>query len=139
MTRLLLLCLLFAQTLIPQTRINVYNTIGETSGSGRVWVVLPDGRLAEADLVGVTLDTSSARPVLRVTAPSGGAFGRDVFRPAAATTVFTASSVPLAGTLDVYLNGLLQDLGPDYRVSGQTVTLVGSTAKGDVVQLRYRY
>jgi len=50
---------------------------------------------------------------------------------------FTISNVPYTGTLQVYLNGLLQELTDDYTVTGQTITLDAAPLAGDKVRVIY--
>lgn len=56
-----------------------------------------------------------------------------------ATTEFTLSNTPLANSLQVYLNGLLQQegSGKDYTVSGTTVTFGTAPESGDILIIHY--
>jgi hypothetical protein len=53
-------------------------------------------------------------------------------------TVYTLSNTPIADSLDLYLNGVLQDEGDDYTLSGNTITLAVATASDDKLRARYR-
>lgn len=53
-------------------------------------------------------------------------------------TVFTLTFLPIAGTLEVFRNGILQYPSADYTASGQTVTL-NVTALNDLIQFPYLY
>lgn len=52
---------------------------------------------------------------------------------------FTLSATPLANSLQVYLNGLLQQSGSgkDYTISGTTVTFATAPASGDILLIHY--
>lgn len=121
-----------------QTRVKAFNLAGETSTSGRLLVVLPDGRIAEADLDGVALDTSGVRPVLRSSAaPVPVRQKIKIVLTSATGTLGVPGKVA-----DVYRNGLLLAEGDDYAlsVSGDRTTITftaGQTPQaGDIVQVR---
>lgn len=52
---------------------------------------------------------------------------------------FTISNTPLANSLQVYLNGLLQEegSGKDYTISGTTITFTTAPVSGDIVIVHY--
>jgi hypothetical protein len=50
---------------------------------------------------------------------------------------FTISQAAYAGTLEVYLNGLLQELTDDYTVAGTTVTMLAAPLAGDKVRVKF--
>lgn len=54
-----------------------------------------------------------------------------------ANTVYTLANTPVAGTDEVFLNGLLQDITTDYGISGATITFVTAPATGDSVRAHY--
>lgn len=56
-----------------------------------------------------------------------------------ATTDFTLSNTPLANSVQVYLNGLLQEdgSGKDYQVSGTTVSFAEAPLTGDILIIHY--
>lgn len=56
-----------------------------------------------------------------------------------ANAVFTLAHIPAAGTLQVYLNGLLQTLTTDYSLSGKTITFVRAPASGGSLTANYSY
>lgn len=69
----------------------------------------------------------------------------DTFFPTSGTSTVTASQTPLTGYLQVFRNGIIQDLTDDYTVSGTTITFVtafgastGATFS-EKVKLVYRY
>ncbi len=55
------------------------------------------------------------------------------------TTDFTLSSTPVANSVQVFLNGLLQQegSGKDYTLSGTTVSFVTAPASGDILLIYY--
>lgn len=76
-------------------------------------------------------------------ATSETAAQRDRF-PASGTlagteTALSLTAVPLSGSLHLYLNGIEQDEGIDYTLSGSTVTILTAMgiASGDVIDTRY--
>lgn len=73
----------------------------------------------------------SANFVTRET-PSGSVNGSN--------TTFTLANTPTAATEEVYLNGLLQDVGAgnDYTVSGATLTFLDAPLTGDKIRVNYR-
>lgn len=64
-------------------------------------------------------------------APSGSVNGTN--------TSFTLASTPVAGTEQVYLNGILQEPGEsnDYTISGSTITYASAPASGDRIRVTY--
>lgn len=55
------------------------------------------------------------------------------------TTVFTLAFTPVAGTEEVYLNGILQDAGAgnDYTISGTSITMLAAPLAGDKLRVNY--
>ena len=55
------------------------------------------------------------------------------------TTVFSLTSTPVTNSVQVFLNGLLQQAGSgkDYTLSGTTVTFVTAPATGDILLIHY--
>jgi len=56
-----------------------------------------------------------------------------------ANTTFTLANTPLAGTEQVFLNGLLQEpgAGNDYTISGGTITYLTAPTTGDRLRVSY--
>lgn len=54
-------------------------------------------------------------------------------------TDFTLSSTPIANSVQVFLNGLLQQVGSgkDYTISGTTVSFATAPASGDILLIHY--
>ena len=54
-------------------------------------------------------------------------------------TTFTLANTPIAGTEQIYLNGLLQEpgAGNDYTISGATITYLTAPATGDRLKATY--
>lgn len=52
-------------------------------------------------------------------------------------TAFTLANTPTAGTVSVYLNGLLQTVSDDYTISGSTITYTAAPIAGDVLRVTY--
>lgn len=53
---------------------------------------------------------------------------------------FTVANVPNPrGSLQLYLNGVLQQQGTDYTISGLTITFASAPAVGDVLNAFYRF
>lgn len=50
---------------------------------------------------------------------------------------FTLANTPIAATVQVYLNGLLQEATDDYTLSGTTVTFVSAPLAGDKIRAIY--
>ena len=52
---------------------------------------------------------------------------------------FTLASVPKVGTVDVYVNGILQDAGAsnDYTIAGDTITMMYMLTAGDKLRVSY--
>jgi hypothetical protein len=111
-------------TAIPSTQIK-----GAPSTGGLLWVILPNGSIAHADLgPGVVLDVSGARPVIRMQlpAPSRRIFGEALTMSGPGNRTATLASTPDARTLRVYQNGIRQKEGADYTISGAVITFHAS-------------
>jgi len=54
-------------------------------------------------------------------------------------TTFTLANTPVEGTVEVYLNGILQapGSGKDYTISGNTITFTQAPETGDVILVSY--
>lgn len=52
-------------------------------------------------------------------------------------TGFTTANTPTAGTVQVFLNGLLQRPTTDYSVSGATITMTSAPETGDALYVHY--
>src|ERR1041385_8883276 len=61
------------------------------------------------------------------TSALGSAATQDIYHPTAGTTAFTLTHTAVTGSVNVFLNGVLQDSSADYTLSGTTVTLTTST------------
>lgn len=113
------------ETLAPATLI-----LG--SAAGNVAVTLSgDVTIDEAGVV-----TINPATVVRVTdivkeTPAGALNG--------ANTTFTLSNVPKAGTVDLFVNGMLQDVGSgnDYTISGDTITMLYVLTSADKIRSAY--
>lgn len=77
--------------------------------------------------------SSSASSTAAREAPSGVINGSN--------TVFTISNAPIANTLAVYLNGVLQnEIGSDdYAFSGTTITFTTAPTSGEIILTTYYY
>lgn len=58
-----------------------------------------------------------------------------------ANTTYTLANTPIAGSEEVFLNGILQEpgAGNDYTISGATITYLTAPATGDKIRVSYRY
>lgn len=54
-------------------------------------------------------------------------------------TVFTLSNTPIINSQTIYINGLMQDIGDDYTISGNTVTFVIAPLAGSRPVANYQY
>lgn len=52
---------------------------------------------------------------------------------------FTLAHIPIASTVALYLNGLLQTLGTDYTISGKTITMAVAPNQGSTLLVNYSY
>src|SRR5437773_4376506 len=57
----------------------------------------------------------------------GSHITQDISHPTAGTTIFTLTHTPISGSVNVFVNGILQDSSVDYTFSGHTVTLAVAT------------
>lgn len=55
-------------------------------------------------------------------------------------TAFTLANTPVAGSEEVFLNGMIQNVGAgnDYTISGATITMLTAPISGDVILVNYR-
>jgi hypothetical protein len=116
---------------------------GLTGGAGTPLAVnTGDGLEIASDAVRVKLDGASiarsssgikvdwSRVVKRET-PTGSVNG--------VNTTFTLANTPIAGTEEVFLNGILQEpgAGNDYTISGATITYLSAPLTGDRLRVNY--
>jgi hypothetical protein len=71
----------------------------------------------------------SSGSLIRRETPSGAINGTN--------TAFTIANTPVAGSEEVFLNGLLQTLADDYTISGSTITFAPAPTAGDVIRVNY--
>lgn len=131
---------LTASSLAAQTRVTTPSLSGTPGANPRVWVVMPNGTLAEAELENITLVINNGKPILRAVQPV------QPLPPIKTKHVLTAprADYPLTATLDaVHRNGLLQAEGEDYTVistaTGVNTLRFNANATpqaGDIVQIR---
>ena len=104
--------------------------VGSTNFSVRNGVVrsIPNTATATLESLGdaVTLPVSSR--VVREE-PTGLVDGSNA--------TFTLANTPVAGSEEVYLNGLLLNEGVDYTISGNTITMITIPETGDYLRVSY--
>lgn len=129
--------LLTVSGLNAQTRVTTPSLSGTPGANPRVWVVMPNGTLSEAELENIQLVVENGKPILRA-APAQKSVVKSKFVLANAIADF-----PLVGALDaVYRNGLLQAEGDDYtivNVGGVSTLRFNANAipqAKDIVQIR---
>lgn len=71
----------------------------------------------------------SASSIVTNETPSGAINGTN--------TSFTLANTPVVGSVEVYLNGLLQTVSDDYTISGSTITYTVAPIAGDVLRVQY--
>lgn len=137
---LMLALLILAVPLSAQTRARPEQLSTTTAAAGRVLVVLPDGRVAVADLGGMSIDTSGPVPVLRLLFQQQPTAVDVTVKPTAELAEYTLPAVPAAGSLDIYRNGLLLTAGEDYTQAAAVVSFLAGArpGAGDIVRLRYK-
>lgn len=86
-----------------------------------------------------TAGTDYMAPSNFVVRDGDGGSGHATFTPNGSTTVFTLNSTPIAGTEQVYLNGILQEpgAGNDYTISGAAITMLAAPLTGDRLRASY--
>lgn len=107
-----------------------------TTRADTVWLATPDvgGTLGTTAItfqqIGASSGLLSSNFVTNET-PAGSVNGSN--------TVFTLANTPVAGTVQVYLNGLLQDVGGgnDYTISGTSITFGTAPLTGEKVRVHY--
>ena len=104
------------------------------NGSGVCTPVTLSGEIASVTGAGVvTLAANIVRATNYVVReiPSGAVNGTN--------TAFTLASAPVAGSEQVFLNGILQDPGSgnDYTISAATITMLSAPAVGDKIRVTY--
>lgn len=118
-----------ADTMIYTTAPDVYTTTALTA-FGRS--LIDDANAAAArTTLGIT--ATSTQTVITRETPSGAINGANV--------TFVLANTPVAGSEEVYLNGLLQEpgAGNDYTISGATITYLTAPVSGDVLRVSYRF
>ena len=100
----------------------------DASSPKKIQVAL-DGTSLSVSSLGLRVNT--AKFVTRET-PAGSVNG--------VNTVFTLASIPVVGSEEVFLNGLLQEpgAGNDYTISGATITYLAAPVATDRLRVNYR-
>lgn len=90
-----------------------------------------DTQLATQQSIKAYVDSAGMSNYVVNETPSGSVDG--------ANTTFTLANTPDAGTVQVFLNGLLQleGAGNDYTISGDTITYLSAPLSGDVLRITY--
>lgn len=105
-----------------------------TSNQNTGWMLITDGSI----VLGTTAlsFTQFTGTVLPGTVLHNDKRVKQTFTGNGSTSVFTLSGTPLANTLDIYLNGLLQLVGSgnDFTTSGTTVTFATAPDNGAIIQ-----
>jgi phage-related tail fiber protein len=106
-----------------------------TNGSGVVTPMSASGDVQSISATGAfTLASTVSKNSMFVTreTPTGTINGSN--------TAFTLANTPVAGTEEVFLNGILQEpgAGNDYTISGATITYLTAPVTGDKLVVNYR-
>lgn len=131
---------LTASSLAAQTRVTTPSLSGTPGANPRVWVVMPNGTLAEAELENIALVVMNGKPILRATQTTQPT----VVKTKHVVQRENGADYVLTGTLDtVHRNGLLQAEGEDYTIvtDGSGVKTLRFNANavpqiGDILQIR---
>jgi hypothetical protein len=106
---------------------------------GTLFVIAPDGRIAQARLDPSIELTADLQGFLTLRATAQITERVSIFKPTAATSTITLPSDP-RGPLDVSVNGFMLADPDDYSRAARVVTFVPRWAPvaGDLVRVRYR-
>lgn len=85
-----------------------------------------------------TVEGSQITVTIGTTGIMGVGFKRDKFNTDGATTAFTLTQTPTEDSLFVFWNGVLQEYGVDYTISGKVVTLSSAFETGKL-EAMYAY
>lgn len=128
-----------AAGLQAQTRVTTSSLAGTPGANPRVWVVMPNGTLSEAELENIQLVVTNGKPILRaaVSHPT-------VVKSKHVVQRENGTDYALSGVLDtVHRNGLLQAEGEDYTIvtgtEGVKTLRFNANAVpqvGDIIQIR---
>jgi hypothetical protein len=145
----------FVDKEVPSGSINGTNTVftvasTPVAGSTNLWLngVLQTPGGVDYTESGVTQTFVTAPPVgstlLVSYRTSNGSFTfADAETPSGSidgsNTAFTIAHPPTTGSLHLYLNGILQNEGDDYTLSGTAVTMASAPPAGSVLLAYYRY
>jgi hypothetical protein len=145
-------------------------TVTLNMNGGSLLVTMPGGSQVVATLINNSTaagvwDAALSSTASGLTAPSAGMVksngtvlqaataGTDYMAPAdfvtretptgtvnGSNTTFTLANTPIAGTEQVFLNGLLQEpgAGNDYTISGTTITYLTAPLAGDKIRVNYQ-
>jgi len=93
--------------------------------------VTPSAALAANDilLASYFISVPAGLTYVRMETPSPATNG--------SATVFTLAAAPVAGTATVFLNGVTQEAGNDYTLSGVTITYMAAPAATDKLRVSY--
>ena len=119
---------LVKMAVVPPGRI----IMGTTGGTNTYITLSGDVTVSEAGIVTINPTTVvRVTDVIKGETPTGALNGVNL--------TFTLANTPKAGTVDVYVNGILQDSGAgnDYEISGNTVTLTYALAAADKIRVAY--
>lgn len=124
-----------ARTPVGTSLTNAKIWVGTSGNLAAAVTVGGDATLANDGTITISVNTSTgflkyANKITRET-PSGTING--------STTAFTLANTPVAGSEEIFLNGILQDAGAgnDYTISGATITMLSAPLTGDKLRVNY--
>jgi phage-related tail fiber protein len=107
-----------------------------TANGNSLWILTTDGA--------ITVGTTSIA-FAQITGGGGSISFADNETPSGtvngSNTTFTLANTPTAGSVSLYMNGMLQEAGSgnDYTISGSTITYLAAPISGDKIRANYRY
>lgn len=132
---LLMSCALSAQTVVKPENIGVSSAVPNTL------LAIVDGKFVVVQLgASLIIDSTTTPATIRVgTVAAPVQFAVEVLRPTAPMSILTLSAAPLAGSLTIARNGVVQSEGVDYSITGRDVAFLAASRPlgGDVVRAAY--
>ena len=108
-----------------------------SSANGPVILAMPSGSGSFGCYV-LAGATVSATTITIPSVPSNVTYAVPQVLVDGVNPIYTLATVPIAGSVSVFLNGVLQRIAVDYTIAGARITFMSIPQPGDSVYITYR-